>query len=369
MLLHHLFGDGQARAGAAVVLVLGVEALEELEDAGLVPGFDADAVVAHVKSVGLAAGHGPRGAGRCFGRGQPHRHGFGGLVVILHAVDNQVVEHLLQPHPVGAHRGQRPHHREHGVGLLEARLQQLGHLGQYLVQVHVGHHQVGAAHARELQQRLNQAFHALAQAHQRFELVHALGVEAVGVVFQQKQRVVVDAAQGLLQVVRGHVSERVQLVVAALQLVVEAGQALGAGLQLVEYLEAQVGNMQADFPGRGYFHGFPRRGGVFHQLLPGLKRLPGREEHPPVGEHFSLFLLAGPGHGAHQLGPEPEQVVAGRVGEGGGDEAAGCGPQRRPRRVEGSVGVGAEDVRLGVGLQPRYQLPNLGRGGRCAHRH
>src|SRR3954469_4732122 len=95
--LDDLLDDRQARAGTAAVLVAAVQALEDAEHGVLVFFRDADAVVAHVEDRRPARALPPADL-------DP----FLRLVVVLHDVDDQVVEDLADADTVGAHHGQRP---------------------------------------------------------------------------------------------------------------------------------------------------------------------------------------------------------------------------------------------------------------------
>src|SRR3954462_12236492 len=95
--LDDLLDDRQARAGAAAVLVAAVQALEDAEHGVVVFFRDADAVVAHVED---------RRPVRILPPADLDP--FLRLVVVLHGVDDEVVEDLAHADAVGTHRRQRP---------------------------------------------------------------------------------------------------------------------------------------------------------------------------------------------------------------------------------------------------------------------
>ena len=77
--------------------------------------------------------------------------------------------------------------------------------------------EVERARRARVEQRVDQRLHAPGQAPERLELRPAVLVEPSGVVLDEESCVVVDAAQRLLQVVRGDVGEVVELPVASPQ--------------------------------------------------------------------------------------------------------------------------------------------------------
>ncbi len=73
------------------------------------------------------------------------------------------------------------------------------------------------AEAREIKQIVDQPLHALAQEHEPIEPPDAFAVELLHIVFKQEARMVVNAAQRLLQIVRSDIGKIVEFLVAALK--------------------------------------------------------------------------------------------------------------------------------------------------------
>ena len=215
--LDDLLDDRQPGAGAAAELVAPVQPLEDPEHRLVVLLRNADAVVAHVEDRRAGAVLPPADLDPLLR-----------LVVVLHGVDDQVVEDLADPHAVGADDGQRARDAHLDPLLLQRDGERVEDLGDDLVEVHPVDGEVDAAEARELEERVDQRLHAAGQPHQRLELGAPLVVELVGVVLDQEAREVVDAAQRLLEVVRGDVGEVVQLLVALVQLLVARSSSRGA---------------------------------------------------------------------------------------------------------------------------------------------
>ena len=231
-----LLHDRQPDAGAAAELVAGVQSLENLKDRLVKLLRNADAVVAHVKRPSddrypsIAAG------GSCSAREFRRIADLDprvGLVVVLHRVGDQVAKHLAEPDPIAMDRRQRSRDAELDLPLVEHDPQRVDDFRHELVEVGLPNCEVLPADARELQQRIEEHVHPLRQPLERLQLRGAVFVELVLVVFQQERRVVVNAAQRLLQVVRGDVGELVQLLVAAEQLLIAPLNFVGVEQQLL----------------------------------------------------------------------------------------------------------------------------------------
>ena len=122
MTLNHFSCNGQAGPRPPSILILGVQAFEDLKNSMVVLRVNANAVVLNVEHVVILWV--PRAAGPSHaGRGLTNTNGTVGRIVVAHGVGKQIDQDLLHPNPVAAHGGQRLHYRDGGAQLLEAGLQ------------------------------------------------------------------------------------------------------------------------------------------------------------------------------------------------------------------------------------------------------
>src|SRR3954454_13807507 len=215
--LDDLLDDRRARAGAAAVLVAAVQALEDAEHGVAVLFRDADAVVAHVEERRPVRALPPADLDPLLR-----------LVVVLHGVDDQVLEDLADADAVGAHRGQRPGDAHLDLLLAQRDGQRVEDLGHDLVEVDAVDGEVDAAQPGVLEERVDQRLHAAGTPHQGLQLGPPTAVELAAVILQQEAGEVVDLSQRLLEVVGGDVGEGIELLVALIELLVALLELPGA---------------------------------------------------------------------------------------------------------------------------------------------
>ena len=207
--------------GAAAEFVAGVQAFEDPED-GLEMLFgDADAIVAHIEDGVMADetgrlpwASGRRGPGRCHGRFRSTVSGlslyFIELVIRLRSTSPM---RTRSPWMVGSGRGMRTS-TPRSFRLIRNESSTSSRTSLRSV--------VRMAKSRrptreKSSKRIEEHVHPLRQSLQRLQLLDALGIELVLVVFEQESRVIVNAPQRLFQIVRGDIRELVQFLVAAQQ--------------------------------------------------------------------------------------------------------------------------------------------------------
>ena len=231
--------DARAFGGMAVA-----QGLKKLKNLGVVLRGDAGAIVLHPKLV--ARSH------------VLHRDGeaAGGAVVVLDGVAEQVGEDLLQAKAVGDEGRHSGADFERKIG----RHYQLGHFAEQGGHVGFGAGVGGATHAGVGQQAVYQFFEAGEAAAHLLEVEAELGRHFVGVLLLNPLHNRHYAAQGRFEVVRGHVSKLVELLVALAQGREALVEALGHAVELPGEVAEAVGF------GGGHLHGVVAAHHLFGQL-------------------------------------------------------------------------------------------------------
>ena len=253
---------------------------------------------------------------------------------------------------------QKPRHAHLDLAFCKAGTQHLQRLDQHAVEVEVVLVERQPPDLREVKQGVEQRIHPDGQSKQPFDTRGVLHLAGPGIL-QQAVRVLVDAAQRLLQVVAGHKGEGVELGIGARQFGICFTQLLGAHDDKIHHHAAQL-------LGRLDLHLAPRSRPPAHLLLPQIETAPRRQARPQRAHGDGLLVrVAGPVEGLNLLAAEPQDEQAvGMLGDGGHQNAAGglripgrrrvCGPQ-----CIGGIGLKPTGRQFDALAQPRRQRLQL----------
>src|ERR1700691_4886495 len=239
MVLDHLFDDGEADAGARILVAL-VQALEDQEYALKIFLLDADAVILDQEVPEFF-----------LGRGGNADEGSFAVAAELERVADHVLEQLVDLGTVGGDLRKRPAlDRVAAFGYLalqigEHGLQRVG--GPEIFRISALAPDTGIA-----QQIVDQALHTIGAFNGEADELVGVAVELVLVAALQQLAIARHHAQRLLQIVRGHIGELLEFGVGALQF----------GGVLFDFARLQPDGLL----GRAQFRDIADRAGVAHGL-------------------------------------------------------------------------------------------------------